>query len=156
MYKKILVPLDGSSLSEVALAHACVLAKALQAQVLLLRVVVFPDQDLGDIPIAYAASPEVLAEMKRYLEHAAAELRRVGVTVTCYAISGRIADTILDFAEQYHVDLIVMSTHGSAAALRWLMGSIADKVIHSARVPVLLIRENKKSKTSYLTVLQKR
>ena len=145
MYKKILVPLDGSSLSEAALPHACVLAKALQAQVLFLRVVVFPDQDLGDIPIEYAASSEVLAEMKRYLEHVATNLRRAGVAVTCYAVSGRVADTILDFAEHHAVDLIVMSTHGRAAALRWLMGSIADKVIHSAHIPVLLIRENKKS-----------
>ncbi len=145
MYKKILVPLDGSSLSEAALSHAGVLAKALAAQVLLLRVVVFPDQDLGDIPIQYAASNEVLEEMKRYLEHAATDLRRAGVSVTCYAESGRVADTILDFAEHHNVDLIVMSTHGRAAAIRWLMGSVADKVIHSARVPVLLIRENKKS-----------
>lgn len=145
MYKKILVPLDGSSLSEAALSHACVMAKGLNAEVLLLRVVVFLDNDLGDIPIEYAASEEVLAEMKRYLEHSASSLRRAGVTVTTFAVSGRVADTILDFAAHHNVDLIIMCTYGRAAAIRWLMGSVADKVAHSAHVPVLLIREPQKS-----------
>jgi nucleotide-binding universal stress UspA family protein len=146
VYKRILVPLDGSKLSEMALSHAGVLAKGLGAEVVLLGVVEFLDHDLGDIPIEYAASSEVLEERRHYLEHTASSLRRAGVSVTTFSISGKVADTIIDFADKNNIDLIVMSAHGHSAAFRWLMGSVADKVMHGAHVPVLLIREHKKPK----------
>jgi len=144
VYKRILVPLDGSKLSEMALTHAGILAKGLDAEVVLLGVVEFLDHDLGDIPIEYAASAEALDEWRHYLEHAASSLRRANVSVTTFAISGRVADAIIDFADKNKIDLIVMSAHGHSAAFRWLMGSVADKVMHGAHVPVLLIREHKK------------
>ncbi len=143
MYKKILVPLDGSELSEKALVHGHALAKALGAQLVLLCVVVFPTRDFDVTPpMEDAVSSEVLAETKRYLENHAGKLRRAGVGVTTFAESGRVADTIIDFAASHQVDLIVMSTHGRTGAARWIIGSVADRVVHGAHVPVLLVRAN--------------
>jgi nucleotide-binding universal stress UspA family protein len=143
MFKKILVPLDGSNLSESILPNVSGLAKPLGAEVILLRVVVFVDQDTGYIPAEYAPSAEVLDEMKRYLEQQAADLRRVGLTVTTYAVGGHPADTIVDYAKEIHADLIAMATHGRTGAARWLMGSVADKVVHGAKVPVMLFPPTK-------------
>ena len=140
MYKKILVPLDGSELAEKALVHAHTIAKPLAAQVVLLGVVVFITQDFDVIPMAGAASDEVIADAKRYLERAAGNLRKLGLRVTTKVESGRVADTIIDHAERHSVDLIVMSTHGRTGAARWIIGSVADKVLHGAKVPVLLVR----------------
>ncbi len=141
MYKKILVPLDGSELSERALVHAHALAKALGAQVVLLRVVVFPTRDYDVTPpMEETVSAEMLSETKRYLENHAGNLRRAGVTATTFAESGRVADTIVDFTETHQIDLIVMSTHGRTGAARWIIGSVADRVVHGAHVPVLLVR----------------
>ncbi len=141
MYKKILVPLDGSDLSEKALVHGHAIAKAFGAQVILLRVVVFPTRDFDVTPrMEDAVSAEVLGETKRYLETHAGDMRRTGVAVTTLAESGRVADTIIDLAEARQVDLIVMSTHGRTGAARWIIGSVADRVVHGAHVPVLLVR----------------
>jgi nucleotide-binding universal stress UspA family protein len=142
MFSKILVPLDGSKLSESVLPYVSGLAKPLGAEIVLLRVVVFVDQDTGAIPAEYAPSAEVLGEMKRYLERQAADLRRIGLTVTTHAVGGHVADTIIDYAIEIHADMIAMSTHGRTGAARWLIGSVADKVVHGAQVPVLLVRAN--------------
>ncbi len=143
MYKRILVPLDGSELSEKALSHARAVAKGLGAQVVLLRVIVFPTRDFDVTPpMEEAVSGEVIAETKRYLEYHAGNLRRTGIAVTTFVERGRVADTIIDFTEAQQIDLIVMSTHGRTGAARWIIGSVADRVVHSAHVPVLLVRAN--------------
>ena len=140
MFKKILVPLDGSELAEKALKHAHALARALHAEVVLLSVVVFITQDFDVIPMEGAVSEEAIADAKRYLERAAGDLRRLGLKVTTRVKSGRVADTIIEYSEKHAVDLIVMSTHGRTGAARWLTGSVADRVVHKGQVPVLLVR----------------
>ena len=140
MYQKILVPLDGSELAEKALRHAAALAKSLNAQIILLRVVVFPTRDFDIIPMEAAVSPAMFAEAKHYLEHAAGSLRRMGIAVTTATESGRVADKIIDYVTDHQIDLIVMSTHGRAGAARWLLGSVADRIVHAAPVPVFLVR----------------
>jgi nucleotide-binding universal stress UspA family protein len=140
MYKKILVPLDGSELAEKALKHAHTLARSLRAELVLIRVVVFITQDFDVIPMEGAVSDEAIADAKRYLERAAGDLRRLGLKVTTKVRSGHVADTIIDYSENHAVDLIVMSTHGRTGPARWLIGSVADRVVHGGRVPVLLVR----------------
>ena len=140
MYKKILVPLDGSELAEKALKHAHILARSLHAEIVLLRVVVFITQDFDVIPMEGAVSDEAIADAKRYLERASAGLRRLGLKVTTRVKSGRVADTIIDYSEKHAVDLIVMSTHGRTGPARWLIGSVADRVVRGGHVPVLLVR----------------
>jgi nucleotide-binding universal stress UspA family protein len=140
MYKKILVPLDGSELAEKALKHAHALARAFHSEVVLLSVIVFITRDYDVIPMEGAVSDEALADAKRYLERAAGDLRRLGLKVTTRVQSGRVADAIVEYSEKHAVDLIVMSTHGRTGAARWLTGSVADRVVRGGRVPVLMVR----------------
>lgn len=140
MYKKILVPLDGSKLSEKALVHAHELAKQTTAEIVLLQVVVFPTRDYDVIPMDVAVSAEVIAETKRYLERVAGDLRRLGMRVTTQVEVGYVADQIIDYAASHEVDLIVMSTHGRTGPARWLIGSVADRVAHGSKVPVFMVR----------------
>ena len=140
MYKKILVPLDGSELAEKALKHAHILARSLHAEIVLFRVVVFITQDFDVIPMEGAVSDEAIADAKRYLERVFAGLRRLGLKVTTRVKSGRVADTIIDYSEKHAVDLIVMSTHGRTGPARWLIGSVADRVVRGGQVSVLLVR----------------
>ncbi len=140
MYKKILVPLDGSKLSEKALVHAHELAKQTTAEIVLLQVVVFPTRDYDVIPMDVAVSAEVIAETKRYLERVAGDLRRLGTRVTTQVEVGYVADQIIDYAASHEVDLIVMSTHGRTGPARWLIGSVADRVAHGSKVPVFMVR----------------
>jgi nucleotide-binding universal stress UspA family protein len=140
MYKKILVPLDGSSFAEAAVRHAYPLARSQNAEIVLLSVVVFPTRDFDVIPMKYAVSDEVKAETKRYLEQVAGSLRRVGIRTSTFVESGYVAETIIDFAAQHQIDLIVMSTHGRTGPVRWLLGSVAFQIVQHAHVPVLLVR----------------
>ncbi len=149
MYKKILVPLDGSPLAETAIRHAHALAKSLNSSVTLFRVVVFPTRDFDVIPMEGAVSREVSASAKRYLEHVAGSIRRTGVTVNTDVGSGRVADAIIDYAAKNEIDLIVMSTHGRSGAARWLIGSVAEQVVNRASVPVFLVRTRNGNSSSF-------
>ena len=147
MYKKILAPLDGSELSEAALAHARSLAQCMGAEIMLLRVVDSPLYwaDPSADTTYMAALLDGMQAMRQaattYLEMIALELRKAGLNVTTAVEEGGVAaDDILDYAHIAQADLIVMSTHGRSGIQRWLLGSVADKVVHGAKIPVLLIR----------------
>lgn len=143
MYRKILAPLDGSPLAEVALPHAISLAQQFDAELLLLRIFGLPPQLYSALELASTAEAEVLAsrsEAESYLQTAAFRLRKEGLRVTTLVDSGPIAETIVDLAQVEGVDVIVMSTHGRSGLGRWVYGSVADRVLRSAHVPILLIR----------------
>lgn len=146
MYKKILVPLDGSKLAEVALAHVEQLAWELGSSLILLRVVRPPRA------VEYTRQEEMMAlnreretvfkrDAETYLAARRGELRNKNFEVSTHIIvSEAVATAILDFAESEGVDLIAMSTHGRSGLGRWVYGSVADKVLQGATCPVLLIR----------------
>ncbi len=145
MYKKILVPLDGSALAEAALPSAQALAHCTGAEIVLVRVapaVVY--EYLVPEPMAASIAPEGIEanreEIQLYLDHVAAGLRREGLHVSTHYCQGPVADAILDYAQAARADLIVMSTHGRSGLARWIIGSVADRVVHAAPIPVLLIR----------------
>ena len=142
MYKRILVTLDGSKHAEEVLPHVRALANCTGAEVVLLRVIVYPHYDfiVGDPMIAEAAHDAAQAEAKEYMEQAVANLSKTGLEVKGEVAEGLVADTIIDFAEKVQADLIAMSTHGRSGPARWLVGSVADKVVRGATVPVLLVR----------------
>jgi nucleotide-binding universal stress UspA family protein len=71
-----------------------------------------------------------------------AELKRDNIQVTGITKDGPVPETILDVADETHADMIAMSTHGRTGISRWLMGSVADKIIHHAHIPVMLIHPN--------------
>ena len=137
MYSRILVPLDGSELAQVALPHAVHLAQLFQADLMLLRVAyaaAYPGSD----PVA--AQRAVVAESDAYLKAVAAGLSPQGFTLHTSVRYGYAAEEIIAFASQEGVTLIVMATHGRSGVGRWLLGSTAEKVLRGTSVPILLIR----------------
>jgi nucleotide-binding universal stress UspA family protein len=145
MYKKILVPLDGSELAEKVLPHAVALAKESRAEVTLLSVV---QLSLGFTAAKIEAIPEAAAERKAalkaeaatYLEKIQRGLKEQGIPVRIVALEGDVAAQIIAYAEQEDIDLIAMATHGRSGIDRFVMGSIAEKVVRHTTKPVLLVR----------------
>jgi nucleotide-binding universal stress UspA family protein len=142
MYKKVLAPLDGSELSECTLEHLkAVVAGCQVPEVILLRVT-------EPIPSAYWETGEDLVrkgeEMasknaQEYLSQVAGRLKADGIDARPIVIHGKAADVILDYAKENGVDLIVLSTHGRSGVSRWVLGSVADRVVRHSIAPVLTI-----------------
>ena len=144
MYSRILLPLDGSHLSELALPHAVVLAERFQAEMILLKVL----EPLGsnlNLPTGAVKKAEAETRLmtKEYLDLIAAHVQEKMIPVKIVIVSGSPHEEIIRFAETEQVDVVVMSTHGRSGASRWLMGSVADRVMRGVNVPVLLIRAQK-------------
>jgi len=144
MYNKILVPLDGSPLSEEVLTHVRAIARCMNAQVLLVRVpVVMPyDYNIVDAELISTLEANARVEIQTYLEKMTASLAAEGIRVSYLIGEGLVAETLLAIADSEECDLICMSTHGRSGLARMLMGSVADRVVHGAIAPVLLIRPN--------------
>ena len=142
MYQRILVPLDGSQVAETVLPQAQMLAECAGAEIILLSVLVHPGYDyfIPEPALATAAYQNQLNEMKAYLERTAARLGEHGLHVQTEICEGSVAEAILDYADSKQADLIAMSTHGRSGLGRFLMGSVAEKIIRSAKVPVLMVR----------------
>jgi nucleotide-binding universal stress UspA family protein len=143
--RRILVPLDGSALAERALIPAQYLAQAFNAEVLLFRVQEPSAYGQGE-PAAgvYAAAfdDSLRAMVEEYLTEKTQEMRSRDMRVSWETQFGMPADGILDVAQKRAVNLVVMSTHGRSGVGRWIMGSVADRVLRASRIPVLLIRSN--------------
>jgi nucleotide-binding universal stress UspA family protein len=146
MYKRVLIPFDGSALAEQALPHAIAQAGCFQAELILLKVLEpFPHargMSLGDLE---RIKQQASTWAREYLERLAADVKQQGITAQAVTIDGRPHVQIPQFAETNHVDLIVMSTRGQSGLSRWLMGSVADRVVRGATVPVLLVRTRKEA-----------
>lgn len=141
MYKKILVPLDGSQLAEAVLPHAQALANAEGAEIVLLSVPVTPSLEfLARSPgLAHKVIEETEVETEDYLEKEEARLAHEGSKVTHIMREGPIPEMILKVADEVHADVIAMSTHGRSGIQRWLIGSVADRVVQHSHIPVMLI-----------------
>lgn len=141
MFDKILVPLDGSGLAEETLAEVREIARAHGSQVTLLRVVfalVFPGADPTEAQI------KVTEEAEGYLEKVRKELEAEGIEAAAAVRYGFPAEEILDHLARGDFDLLAMTTHGRTGPARLMMGSVAEKVLRSADVPVLLFRASEK------------
>ena len=145
MYKKILVPLDGSKTAETVLPNVIRLARESKA-----KVVLFTVESLGDSAgralssrnetgstAATLEKPD--AEMKAYLDSAASMLAGVGVETTIVTTTGDAAEEILAYSTENGCDLIAMSTRGRSALKRGLMGSVTDAVVRASKVPALAV-----------------
>lgn len=131
LYKRILVPLDGTDVDEPLLDHVGQLALAHGASVVLLRVAHYHTRD------SRASEEE---DCRADLARAAARLGGHGFAVDTVLGRGEPADEILRQAAEQHVDLIAMATHGHGWLQRRVLGSVADRVRHGTRVPLLFVR----------------
>jgi len=148
MYKKILVPLDGSELAECVLPHVELVVQGCGVKnAVFLRVVEpfhmpsgvddgasFSEEDIRRINSENRTSAE------SYLDQVTNRMRHDGVTIQSGVLTGRAAETIAEYAARHEVDLIMIATHGRSGVSRWVWGSVADRVLRSACVPVLMVR----------------
>jgi nucleotide-binding universal stress UspA family protein len=146
MYKRLLVPVDGSSTSQLGLTEAIRLAKQLKAK---LRIVHVVDEFIANgttgPALYYDKWVEALREGgRKTLADAEVFAKRHDVepeAVLIETIGRRAADVIVEQVKQWPADLIVMGTHGRRGLRRLVMGSDAELVVRSSPVPVLLVRE---------------
>ncbi|MCJ7746456.1 MAG: universal stress protein [Desulfobacterales bacterium] len=141
MYKKILVPLDGSELAKKALDHAEKLAKTFDAKIILFQVVPFmPIYGSPELVTPLIVDEKQKEAAERYLANLAEEMKERGYKVSAMVkIGQQVAVEIIDFAKEIGVDLIVMCTHGRSGITRWVLGSVTHKVLTRAETPILLI-----------------
>lgn len=135
--EKILVLLDGSDCAENVLPIVEKLASKLNASLSLLRVALahtFPGTDPTDAQI------KVVREAEEYLEKIALQLKSKGFKVDTHVRYGNDAEEIIDHANQKDIDMIAMTTHGRSGIKRFLLGSVAEKVIRYSTKPVILVR----------------
>jgi len=141
MYKRILLPLDGSSLAEQALPPAVAQAERFQSELILFQVFEVIAEPPGVWrPAVRQAEKKAKALAEDYLRRVAAGVRERGIPVAVVTVEGRPHVEIVEYAGAHQVDLIVMCTRGQSGLSRWLMGSVADRVVRGATVPVLLVR----------------
>jgi nucleotide-binding universal stress UspA family protein len=142
---RILVPLDGSPLSEEALTSANEIAQRSHAQIVLLHALFAP---IGEGMRLLFDSQEEVDEMleqwrldgEAYLETTAAGVRAKGVNVKTLLAEGMPDEVIENEVVREQIGLVVMSTHGRTGVRRWVYGSVANKVLHAIDCPLLLVR----------------
>jgi len=147
MYQKIMVPLDGSELAECVLPHLETFAKAQGVEsVILVRVVepfsltpVRGDPDFTEEQIEEIDARNA-AVAKEYLRQLASRLDYGRVKIKTEVLTGKAAETLADYAAKHGIDLIIMATHGRSGISRWVLGSVADRLLRSSHVPILMVR----------------
>jgi nucleotide-binding universal stress UspA family protein len=130
MWEKILVSLDGSDLAELALPYAQELAAAFGSEVVLLYV-------------SEPAESQYRHMHQLYIEDVAARMKNGIKKVDPVVLDGTPAKEIIDYAEKNKIGLIVMAAHGRSGIMPWTAGSVANKVLQTARVPLLLVKATK-------------
>jgi len=137
MFKRILVPLDGSEVAETILPYVEDLAATHKARIILLRVALahtLPGQD------EIKAEVEAIHEAEEYLKGVEERLKKKDFDVESHVRYGKGAEEIIDFCQEPNIDAIAMFTHGRTGIGRWLLGSVAEKVVRHCPIPTLLFR----------------
>lgn len=146
VYEKIMVPLDGSELAECVLPHVGALAKGCQVkEITFVRVFepfhppsggekVWSNEEIARLDSEYKAF------ILSYLQKLTERFKVDGVGIKTEMLSGRVADTLADYAAEKKPDLIIIATHGRSGVSRWVWGSVADRLLRSSCVPVLMVR----------------
>ena len=137
MYSRILVPVDGSEAGECALEHARTIATGCNVTEVIL---LFVAEHVS--PGLYQSSEEAKEKLvtwgKDILARTEKRLANEGVAVRGVLLEGNPSEVIIDYAAKNSIDLIIMSTHGHSGITRWAFGSVANKVVNSSTVPVLI------------------
>ncbi len=159
MYSRILVPLDGSDLSEQVLPYVIPLARQFGAPVHLLHAVTSLTEMMarsaptgleGAVPatgveLAEEAYQAEVESGRNYLSSVASRVQTEGLTVQWQVMEGHAADVVTGYARDHDIDLIAMSTHGRSGLGRLVFGSVAEAVVRDCRIPVLLVHPAEKS-----------
>jgi len=145
MFRRILVPLDGSSRAERALPVAALLARASHGSVVLLRVVSTATEFWPALTVHSELVESIieanLEEAKAYLSQVATSTFFQDIPVEVIVRFGPIASTILEGVTSGSIDFVVICSHGSTGMMHAIMGSVAERVSQHASVPVFVLRE---------------
>ena len=147
MYKKVLVPMDGSELAECVLPHVETIAGGCSTEAVVFLRVIDPfvmtsgyfGADFSGQEIA-RINAENEQNAKNYIDRLVERTNYGRVKIEGKTITGRAAEVIAEYARDNQVDLITIATHGRSGVSRWVWGSVADRVLRSSCVPVLMIR----------------
>ena len=140
MYDEILVPTDGSPASDAAITHAIDLAERYDARLHALYVVdgaAYSTLEAGSEIVLEALESEGKEATKRVAQAAT----DAGVDSETVVTSGTAYRSIIDYAEENDIDMIVMGTHGRKGIDRYLLGSVTERVVRTSDVPVLTVRQ---------------
>jgi nucleotide-binding universal stress UspA family protein len=144
---RVIVPLDGSTLAETAVQPAVEIAKAAKAEIVFTEVLRLPFFGVGVAGIEYGAGDYAgdfgidsqKQEINEYLSGFIKDAEAAGLTASANIRTGSPSQQIVDEAAEHENSIVVMGSHGSGGLKRWVVGSVADKVIRSAQRPVLVI-----------------
>ena len=145
MYNKILVPLDGSPEAECVIPHLETIAKTGVREIELITIIepmqiptrgkiALNEDDLKQITL------EAKNEAHKYLKQVAARLTRSGLKVHPVILTGKPAESLIDYIDSNDIDLLIMATHGRSGITKLFWGSVAEKVLRAVNVPVLLVK----------------
>ncbi len=146
MFQRILVPLDGSPRAGRAIPIAARLARASGGVVILLRAVNEAHNFRSPMDVSGSSLSEPiidanLADAERYLAELTVSPDLLDISTETVVLCGQAAPMILSAASSSHAGVIVICSHGYTGMKRWVLGSVAEKVVHAALIPVLLLRE---------------
>ncbi|AMM42112.1 UspA domain-containing protein [Candidatus Desulfofervidus auxilii] len=142
-YTSILVPIDGSEASKVALEEAVEIAKRNGASIIILHV--FPNRaDLIEVYKISNLKSAFREEGEKLLEEACRYAAQKGISAVIRLTEGKPCEEIVKTAEAQNCDLIVMGSHGHNTLSKILLGSVTQRVLGNAPCPVMVVREKKK------------
>ena len=145
MFQRILVPLDGSAQAERALPVAARLARAMDGALILVRVAQPPLQPATVLAPPLEVQADILAveleQATKYLTQIVKQPEMAGVKHEMVSLVGYPAEMILEAVQTHGADSIILTSHGQTGLLRWVLGSVAQRVIYQATVPVLVLHE---------------
>ncbi|MEE9248164.1 MAG: universal stress protein [Dehalococcoidia bacterium] len=141
-FKKILIPLDGSPTAEAVIPYASKLARDFDSCITLLHVASHKEEEFANMGSLFDDEVPVNLEalIVERLREVAGGLRSEGLSVKSMLTYGSPSERIVGFSQKNHYDLIAMSTRGLSGITRWVCGSIASRVLHSTRKPLLLVK----------------
>jgi nucleotide-binding universal stress UspA family protein len=141
-FQRVLIPLDGSPFAEHVLALLPSVATPAETEVVLVSVIEPMRYAFNRVDFTLATLVTYIRNSTQaYINAQAGRLRNTGYSVTSHVLDGDAAGCILELAETVHAELIAMTTHGRSGFVRWALGSVAERVIQGANIPVLLMRQ---------------
>lgn len=146
MYQKVVVPLDGSELAECVLPHVEAISGGCQVPEIIFVQAVSNSQNKSGL-FLWVSKDQLKKYQTQAKTHAEDYLRKVAERtkhdssiIKWEVIEGEPAESLIDYANKVKADLIIIATHGRSGVSRWVMGSVADRLLRSSCVPVLMIR----------------
>ncbi len=147
MFQNILIPLDGSKLAESVLTQLKIIINECRVNSVVFLQVIEP-MFQGSTEAASEFNEDEIERLcntqkfhaEEYLRKIVNDFDKNNINFVTKVVRGRVAETIVHFAEQNRINLIIMATHGCSGITCWVMGRVADRVINSSSVPIMIVR----------------